>query len=312
MRLVLVANTSASSVTHRTRVVIQRALSAEHDVSFAPTNRRGHAARLAQGAASDGADVVVVLGGDGTLNEAANGLAGSRTALAVIPGGSTNVFARTIGAENDPLEATTQLLAALAAGSVRHVGLGLANGRYFLFHAGIGFDAAVVARVEKIAFLKRYAGPAVFLAAAISTLTRGYAARGPRFELTTGDFQRADIPFAVCLNTSPYTFLGPRPVRLAPGMDLQTPMSMVVFDDLSLRTLGRIAKSALGREGSARGAAPQAQVVQGVHEACIETRTPVPYQLDGDHLGETTNIHLQWEPDVLALVLPLHESAPGR
>ena len=118
MRLLLIVNTSASSVTARARVVIHKALSADHDVVLKETNRRGHAARLAQGAAADGMDAVVVLGGDGTLNEAANGLAGSPTALGVLPGGSTNVFARTLGMANDPIEATSQLLSALAARSV--------------------------------------------------------------------------------------------------------------------------------------------------------------------------------------------------
>ena len=95
-------------------MVIQKALSADHDVTLAETNRRGHATRLAQGAAAEGVDVVAVLGGDGTQNEAANGLAGTQTALATLPGGSTNVFARTIGLPNDPIEATGVLLDALA------------------------------------------------------------------------------------------------------------------------------------------------------------------------------------------------------
>ena len=116
MRVLLVVNSSASSVTARGRVVITKALSADHDVTVAETTRRGHATRLAQGAAADGVDVVVVLGGDGTLNEAANGLAGTDTALAALPGGSTNVFARTLGLPDDPIEATGVLLDALADG----------------------------------------------------------------------------------------------------------------------------------------------------------------------------------------------------
>ena len=124
MKLLLIVNSSASSVTARARVVIRKALSADHDVTVAETNRRGHATRLAQGAAAEGVDVVVVLGGDGTLNEAANGLAGSETALAALPGGSTNVFARTIGLPNDPIEATGVLLDALQRGAVERVGLG--------------------------------------------------------------------------------------------------------------------------------------------------------------------------------------------
>src|SRR4051794_14524506 len=119
MRLLLLVNASASAVTARGRVVIQKALSADHEVTTAETSRRGHASRLAQGAAADGIDVVVVLGGDGTLNEAANGLAGTATALGVLPGGSTNVFARTIGTPADPIEATGSLLAPLARRSGR-------------------------------------------------------------------------------------------------------------------------------------------------------------------------------------------------
>ena len=99
--------------------MIQKALSADHDVTLAETSRRGHATRLAQGAAAAGTEVVVVLGGDGTLNEAANGLAGSPCALAALPGGSTNVFARTIGLPNDPIEATSDLLDALGPGQHR-------------------------------------------------------------------------------------------------------------------------------------------------------------------------------------------------
>ena len=118
MRVLLLVNSAASSVTGRRRVVIQKALSADHEVSLAETVRRGHATRLARSAASDGVDVVVVLGGDGTLNEAANGLAGTGTALAALPGGSTNVFARIIGLPDDPIEAAGQLLDALDRGAI--------------------------------------------------------------------------------------------------------------------------------------------------------------------------------------------------
>src|SRR4249920_1313321 len=92
------------------RVKIQRALGDRHRLEVAETYRRGHATRLARAAAREGMDAVVVLAGDGTLNEAADGLAGSQTALAPLPGGSTNVFARAIGVADDPVEATGQLL----------------------------------------------------------------------------------------------------------------------------------------------------------------------------------------------------------
>ena len=140
-----------------------------------------------------------------------------QTALAVLPGGSTNVFARTIGMANDPIDATSQLLGALAAGSVERMGLGRANARYFLFHAGIGFDAAVVRRVEEMAPLKRYFGPALFVVATLMTWAKGYDRHEPAFSLRAGETVIDDGYFAVCLNTDPYTFLGSRPLHLAPG-----------------------------------------------------------------------------------------------
>src|SRR5438045_2902160 len=146
MRLLLIVNETATAVTARRRVLVQRVLGADHKLEVEETSRRGHATRLARGAALDGVEVVVVLGGDGTLSEAADGLAGTTTALAPLPGGSTSVFARTIGVARDPLEATGQLLASLHRNSYRRIGVGCVNGRRFLFHTGLGFDAAVVAQ----------------------------------------------------------------------------------------------------------------------------------------------------------------------
>src|SRR4051794_35982601 len=174
VRVLLVVNAAASSVPARGRVVIQKALSADHTVTVAQTNRRGHATRLAQGAANDGYDVVVCLGGDGTLNEVANGLAGSRTALAALPRGPTNGVARTLRPPNDPLEATRAPADGRAHDPIEGVGLGSVNGRYFLFHVGLGFDACVVSQVERRAGLKRYAGPPLFIFSAFTSWFRHY------------------------------------------------------------------------------------------------------------------------------------------
>ena len=157
MRLLLVVNSFASSVTARNTVVVHRALSQGHDVEVVETNRRGHATRIAQDAARRGIDLVVGFGGDGTLNEVATGIAGTDTVLGVLPGGSTNVFARTLGMPNDPVVAVQSLVAGLDTQDFRPIGLGRVNGRYFCFHTGIGYDAAVVKAVEKRASLKRWA-----------------------------------------------------------------------------------------------------------------------------------------------------------
>jgi diacylglycerol kinase family enzyme len=299
MRLLLIVNSSASSVTARGRVVIQKALSADHDVTMAETSRRNHAARLAQGAARDGVDVVVVLGGDGTLNEAANGLAGTQTALAPLPGGSTNVFARTIGLPNDPIEATGALLAGLAGGRIEPVGLGSVNGRYFLFHVGLGFDAAVVEQVERRAQFKRWAGHPLFVFSAFTTWIRHYDKSRPRFEVD-------GVPgyFTIVLNTNPYTFFGNRPLDLVPEATLERGLAVVTFKTLAFDKVLRAAATALAGNDIRRLKWLDVRTdVESLKVVGTEGE-PFPYQVDGDYLGEVAELEFRHEPDVLRLVLP--------
>jgi diacylglycerol kinase family enzyme len=304
VRLLLVVNSSASSVTARGRVVITKALSADHDVTVAETTRRGHATRLAQGAAADGVDVVVVLGGDGTLNEAANGLAGTDTALAALPGGSTNVFARTLGLPDDPIEATGVLLDALAHGSVRRVGLGSVNGRYFLFHVGIGFDAAVVSEVERRGSLKRWANHALFGWAAFDTWLRRYDRHRPHFSVQVPGTDTVDDGlFTVCLNTDPYTFIGTRPFTLVPEATLDRAMAIVTVRTLDALPLLDLISSALG-SGRRLRRSRHVSFRTDVTGAVIEGYGPVPYQVDGDYLGDVEHLELRHEPEILRIVIP--------
>jgi diacylglycerol kinase family enzyme len=312
VKVLLIVNSSASSVTARARVVIQRTLAAEHELAVAETSRRGHAARLAQGAAADGVDVVAVLGGDGTLNEAANGLARTRTALGVLPGGSTNVYARTIGMVNDPIDATQQLLASLAAGSIRPVSLGYVNGRYFLFHVGLGFDAAVVAAVERRSIFKRYLGAAVFLAATVSTWARRYDRSTPWFAVRAAGVGIDDGYFAICLKTNPYTFLGNRPVDIAPGTGFDTGLSLVTFRSLDLRTLLSLTTAALHPSADPSrdpfAGRRKVRLDRDLDSVEVTAYRPLPYQVDGDHLGDAEHFELRCESEALRLVVPTPSS----
>jgi diacylglycerol kinase family enzyme len=310
VRLLLVVNSSASSVTARGRVVIQKALAADHDVTLAETSRRGHATRLAQGAAADGVDVVVVLGGDGTMNEAANGLAGTDTALAALPGGSTNVFARTLGLPDDAIEATGVLLEALARGSVRRVGLGQVNGRYFLFHTGMGFDAAIVDRVERRSTLKRYASHPLFLYSAFETWFRHYDHSRPRFAVhlpANGTEAPPDIVddvyFGICLNTNPYTYLGTRPLNLSPETNFDTGLAFVSVRSLRFATIVGLGLSALASGDHLRHDR-QVDYRVDLQRIGVEGYGPFPYQVDGEYLGEVAHLDFRHEPEALALVVP--------
>jgi diacylglycerol kinase family enzyme len=304
VKVLLLVNSSASSVTPRSRVVIGKALSADHDVTVAETSRRGHAARLAQGAAAAGTDVVIVLGGDGTLNEAANGLAGTATALAPLPGGSTNVFARTIGLPNDPIEATGVLLDALARRSIRRVGLGSVNGRYFLFHTGVGFDAAVVEQVERRAGLKRYAGHPLFVYAGFATWMRHYDRSRPRFAVHHADGTVVDDAYlTIVLNTNPYTFLGDRPLDLAPEATLDRGLASVTLRTLAFGRTMRVIASALG-SGRALRRSKWVDHRTDLSSLTVRAYGPVPYQVDGDHLGDAEVLEFRHAPGVLDLVMP--------
>jgi diacylglycerol kinase family enzyme len=329
VRLLLIVNASASSVTARARVVIQKSLSADHQVQVAETARPGHASRLAQGAAAAGVDVVVVLGGDGTVNEAANGIAGTRAALGVLPGGSTNVYARTIGMSPNPIEATGQLLAAMAGGrdAAREVGVGTVEGRRFLFHVGLGFDAAVVSRVDRRPALKRFAGQALFAYSAIDTWARGYDRRHAHFSLSLrqGDTVR-EVPgcyFGIVLKSDPYTFLGQRPLNLVRATTVDSALSVVAFrslgafDLLSAAALAALGSGAtgtpLGYEASSRLRRPPNQMVRarrslrfsGVDEVLVYPEQPLPYQLDGEYVGTAVKpLVLSWQPNALRLFSP--------
>lgn len=304
MKLLLLVNSSASSVTARARVVIRKALSADHDVTLAATSRRGHAMRLAQGAAVDRTEVVVVLGGDGTVNEAANGLAGTHTALAALPGGSTNVFARTIGLPNDPIEATGDLLEALAQRSIRRVGLGAVNGRYFLFHVGMGYDAAVVEQVERRGSIKRWAGHPLFMYAGLLTWFSHFDRRHPGFAVHHADGTTTDDAyFTIVFNTNPYTFLGNRPFDVAPEATLDR--GLVVMTSRSMRIDAILRLVAAGLRGEHRvSGLRHVDYRTDVSALTVVGHRDVPYQVDGDFLGRLDRLEFRHQPEVLDLVLP--------
>ncbi len=310
LRILLVVNSFASSVTARNTVVVHQELSRTHDVQIVETNRRGHATRFAQDAAHRGVDAVISFGGDGTLNEVATGVAGTQTAVGVLPGGSTNVFARTLGMPNDPVAAVHQVVDGLAdpERNIRPVGLGRVNGRYFCFHTGIGYDAAVVNRVERRASIKRWAGHPLFIYAALRTWAVGYDRKHPHFELTV-DGADGDAPevlpdgyFTIVLNTNPYTFLGNRGLDLSPDATLDHPLVAITFRTMRAGVILRTLAGAL----RGRGVKPSRHVAEHtyVSHLVVAHEQPFPYQLDGDYLGETTRLEFTHEPDAVRLVFP--------
>ncbi|MEM7095540.1 MAG: diacylglycerol kinase family protein [Actinomycetota bacterium] len=301
MRLLLIVNPAASSVTPRTQVLVQRALGLRHEVRVAETTRRNHATRLAEDAARNGVEGVVVLGGDGTVNEVANGIAQTPCVLIPLPGGSTNVFCRTLGLPDDPHEAVTRSLTAIESELVQPVGIGSVNGRYFLFHTGVGFDAAVVEQVERQGDLKRYLNHPLFVYAAVKTWLRHYDRTSPAFALEVGDAVIDDGYFLICLNTDPYTYLGNRPLNIAPAATLDRGLATVTLTSLRSDHLVRVVGDALRPPPGLRSSR-YVDVREDVERARLTTMRPVPVQVDGDFIGATSEIVFEHHPGALQLV----------
>lgn len=288
-------------MTARNTVTVHERLSQHHDVQVVETNRRGHATRFAEDAARRGIDVVVAYGGDGTLNEVATGIATTNTALAVLPGGSTNVFARTLGMPNDALEAIDLIIEALGRNDISPIGLGRANGRFFTFHTGIGYDAAVVRRVEQRAGLKRYAGNPLFIAAALRTWGLDYDKKRPHFSLDFGDGNTVDNGFfSIIMNTNPYTYLGNRPFDIVPSTSLSTGLSVVTFTSLKTTHMLRTLASAL--QGGGVKNFPWLDIRTNVQHVVASDSRAFPYQLDGDYLGEIQKVEFEFVPNAIRLV----------
>ena len=309
MRVLLVVNPTASSVTPRVRADVEGVLRAAHavDVDVAETTRRDHAATLARDAVRDGYDVVAVLAGDGTLNEAGGGLAGSGVALAPLPGGSTNVFARTLGLAYKPEVAARQVVDALARGSRRRIGLGAATApgaapRYFLFHLGIGFDAAIIRRMEQHSAVKRYFAHPAFAATTLSTWFRHYD-RSSLIAFTVDGVVIGEGPYAVISNSDPYAYVGRRPLRIAPEASLDHELTLTVLRTLRPAVVARAAAAAVGRTTFLT---TSPEIVQRAHVTSVDVAAerPFPWQVDGDYLGEVDHLAVEYAADCLTVVVP--------
>ncbi len=303
MRVLLLVNATASSVTARKRVMLRKMLAAQHEVEVAETSRRGHATRLARAAAHDGFDVVAVFAGDGTLNEAADGLLRTHTALAPLPGGSTNVYARTLGYPNEAIAAAQILISSLDRDATKRIGVGFANRRPFLFNTGIGFDAAVIRRVERYGELKRWFSHPLHIAAAFEAWAAKEGQRiNVEIELDSGEVIQG-VRFAIVSKTDPYTFLGRIPLHVAPDAGVERPLALTAFRTLDAITLLGSAMSAM-RHGEFLAHRQGVDRRANVRHMIVRSAEPFAYQVDGDDAGNTDQLDLEYEPDALTIVVP--------
>ncbi|GAA4956655.1 diacylglycerol/lipid kinase family protein [Actinoplanes utahensis] len=315
MRALLVVNPRATTTSERGRDVLVRALRTAADLSVAYTERRGHATRLARDAAESGVDVVVTLGGDGTVNEAVNGLltasaalgglpgalADRLPALAVVPGGSTNVFARALGLPRDWADGTSVILDGLRDGRHRVIGLGRADDRWFTFTAGLGWDAATIRRVEQARLRGRTSTPGLYARATFGQFFTGLDRRDPPLTLERpGETPDTDLGTVIVQNTAPWTYVGDRPVHLNSDASFDLGLDVLALRRLTVARSARTVTQLAWRAGDPQG--KQVLRLHDVAEFTVVASRPQPFQLDGDYLGERQKVHFVSVPSALRVI----------
>jgi len=307
LRMLLIVNPKATTVSNRLKNLIVYALRARYEVDAVDTEDRNHATELTADAAGERYDLVVAFGGDGTINEAANGLAGSGVPLSVLPGGCTNVVCRMLGIPTDVVDASEHLLALADELQPRPIDLGRVNGRYFVASAGVGLDADTTRWVDQRSHLKQRAGPLFFSYAALMSFYGKYLGRPPRLEVATnGDLVRGVT--AVVQNSDPFTYFNDRPVRVCPPTALDDGcLSMSVLERASQRDMPVLAWKLLTNRGSVSDH-PQVRSFANVYSATIKALSangeprPFPLQVDGDFIAEYTEATFDICPAALTVV----------
>jgi diacylglycerol kinase family enzyme len=285
-RMLIIVNPYATTVSDRLKNLVVYALRGSYHVDAIDTEARDHATELCRQAAREGYDVVVAFGGDGTVNEAANGLVGSKTPLTCLPGGRANVYCRMLGIPTDVVDATEHLLRMADDWRPRRVDLARVNDRWFTFSAGLGLDASVVERVDAHPRLKARYGEWYYTGVAVSVFNRKYLLHPSRLEVLVGDQKVAGVT-AVVQNATPYTYFGNRPVNIGDGATLDS-------GDLSAIVLRRASPidipTVLWRALSTRARVSKHRRVHsftGLHDLRIRSLDdrPLPLQVDGDYIG---------------------------
>lgn len=303
-RMLVVVNPYATTVSDRLRNLVVYALQGRYEVTAIDTESKDHATEVCRRVHDEGYDVVVTFGGDGTVNEAVNGLAGSEVPLFPLPGGNTNVFCRMLGIPSEIVDATEHLLRIADHWRPRRVDLPAVNGRAFTFASGIGLDATVVRRVDARPHLKARLGPWFFTSAAVASFLKDYLVHPPRLEVVADTGWRDRGVTAIVQNGDPYTYFRHRPISLAEGVTLGSgTMSAVVLERATALDLPTI---------SARAFLPRARIVrhrrvghvEGIGALTVRSTDgrEIPLQVDGDYVASVVEARYTITPGGLTVV----------
>jgi diacylglycerol kinase family enzyme len=320
VRGLLIVNRNATSMTATVTDLAVRTLAGVLDLDVERTQYRDHARELA---AATTADLVIVHGGDGSINEVVNGVMslnsagsggdetlispepsreGGRPLIGVIPGGGANVLARALGLPIDAAAAIRQIREAVEAGRHRTIGLGLADDRYFTFSAGLGWDAEVVREVDRLRAQGRRESVSLFLRTMVHQYYAGTDRRQPALTMERdGEPPVSGLFMTIVTNRSPWTYLGNRPLLPVPHPDFNSGLDLLALQRLRLTTV----LNAVGQMLYVRSRPPRGRdlvSVRGSESLTLRSARPIALQADGEYLGETEAVKFQFVPHALRIV----------
>jgi diacylglycerol kinase family enzyme len=309
-RMLIIVNPYATTVSDRLRNLVVYALQGRFDVEAVATEAQDHATEIGRQAIDGGYDVVVAFGGDGTLNEVANGLAGTDLPVTMLPGGSTNVVCRTLGIPNDVVDATEHLLSLADDWAPRKIDLGKVDQRRFVFACGVGIDATVVRRVDENPKLKARAGPYYYSWAGVSGFYRRYLMKAVRMRIEVAGAETIEGVTAIAQNSDPLTYFASRPIRICEGIAIDDgTLSLAVLKRAAQRDMPTLIPRLFSETRSAAGHKQIAHyddvVAAKVSSLSVDKEgspRPFPVQVDGDYIGDRTEVEFGIEPAGLTIV----------
>ena len=310
MRALLVANTFATTTDDNIQAQVVKELTKHLDLTVVNTSARNDAIDIARTAQQQGFELVIGLGGDGTVNEIANGLLldgpnPDGPLLAAIPGGNGNVFARNMGLSENPLDATAKILGALEAKQFKSIGVGkIATSnisRWFLFNAGIGLDAAVLAEMESRRAEGKLVSDASYAALALKELFAKTDRKHASLSLvaSNGEVFR-DAHFALIVNLAPWAYLGSKPLNPLPLASHDTALDVYAPTSLSIRAILRLVRRAMAGKSAESEKYAIALIDQSrVH---LQAERPMWIQVDGDVVTQSTELTATHVPNALRVL----------
>jgi diacylglycerol kinase family enzyme len=310
MRTLLVANTFATSTDDAIQDRVASELSRHLEITTVNTSARNDAIEIARLAQQQGFELVIGLGGDGTVNEIANGLLSDGPnldgpILAAIPGGNGNVFARNMGLSEEPLKATAQILRAIEDRRYKTIGVGkIATNnisRWFLFNAGIGLDAAVIAQMESRRERGKMASDVSYAALALRELFARTDRKHGALSLVSGDGEvHRNAHFALIVNIAPWAYIGSKPLNPLPLASNNTGLDVFAPTSLSMRSVVRLSRRALAGKNLERD--PSVISLTDQKQIHFQADRPLWIQVDGDVVTQSTELTATHVPNSLRVL----------